>query len=40
MICPTTPLYQMKLNAFYAGFDNNNIMLGVRAATDPLDWCA
>ena len=27
-----------ELNAFYACFDNNNIVQGVRVATDPEDW--
>jgi hypothetical protein len=27
-----------ELNAFYACFDNNNIVQGVRVVTDPEDW--
>nr|XP_046210055.1 uncharacterized protein LOC124038336 isoform X3 [Oncorhynchus gorbuscha] len=27
-----------ELNVFYVRFDNNNVVPGVRAATDPEDW--
>jgi hypothetical protein len=27
-----------KINAFHPRFDNNNIVLGVRGVTEPVDW--
>ena len=35
VICLTMPLHQTNLNAFNARLDNNNIVPGVRAVTDP-----
>ena len=38
MICPTMPLYPDELNIFYACFNSNNTIQGVRYPTETEDW--
>ena len=38
MICPNDASLLDQLNAFYASFENSNVVPGGMAITDPEDW--